>query len=213
MDVPFPPTSLHCNVTCGHNKTPETGSLNNRTLLLEMKAEIQEPAQLGSGRTHFLACRRLPSHVMWREKELPSVFYKGHQSYHGGPTLRTSFKPSHLPNQPPTGFSSILLWHCFFNLLYYWFGYILFANLVIWTNLVLYQLQVTSSNCDLLNFMIFYYTEDKFILTFMLICYIFIFSQEIFFFFFFALHGMRLLVPQPGTEHELPAVEAWSFNH
>ena len=60
--------------------------------------------------------------------------------------------------------------------------------------------------------MIFYYTEDKFILTFMLICYIFIFSQEIFFF-FFALHGMRLLVPQPGTEHELPAVEAWSFNH
>ena len=94
MDVPFPPTSLHCNVTCGHNKTPETGSLNNRTLLLEMKAEIQEPAQLGSGRTHFLACRRLPSHVMWREKELPSVFYKGHQSCHGGPTLRIPSKPA-----------------------------------------------------------------------------------------------------------------------
>ena len=32
-------------------------------------------------------------------------------------------------------------------------------------------------------------------------------------FFFFALHSMRLLVPQPGTEPELPAVEAWNFNH
>ena len=34
-----------------------------------------------------------------------------------------------------------------------------------------------------------------------------------FFFFFIALHAMRLLVPQPGTEPKLPAVEAWNFNH
>ena len=184
-------TSPECfSQFCCHNKTPETGYLNNRTLLLEMKAEIQEPAQLGSGRTHFLACRRLPSHVMWREKELPSVFYKGHQSYHGGPTLRTSFKPSHLPNQPPTGFSSILLWHWFFNLLYYWFGHILFANLLIWTNLVLYQLQVTSFICDL-TLQYFIVQKINLFWIFMFICCTFIFIQEIFFlFFFFSLHCM-----------------------
>lgn len=175
-------TSPECfSQLCCHNKTPETGYLHNRTLLLETKAEIQESAQLGSGRTHSLVCSCLPSRATWREKELPRVFYKGHQSYHGGPTLMTSFKPSHFPNHPPTGFSSILLWHCFFNLQYYWFGHILFANLLIWTNLVLYKLQVTSCICDL-TLQYFIVQKINGLLIFMLICCIFTFIQEIFFF-------------------------------
>ena len=164
-------TSPECfSQLCCHNKTPETGYLHNRTLLLETKAEIQESAQLGSGRTHFPVCSRLPSHVTWREKELPSVFYKGHQSYHGGPTLMTSFT-----------FQTILLLtfqasscDTFFNLQYYWFGYILFANLLIWTNLVLYKLQVTSCICDL-TLQYFIVQKINLLLIFMLIRCIFIF--------------------------------------
>lgn len=124
----------------------------------------------------------------------------------------TLFKPSYFPNQPPTGFTSILLWHCFFNLHYYWFGHILYANLLTWTNLVLCQLQVTSSICDL-TIQYFIVQKINLFLIFMLTCCIFIFIQEIFFFFLIALHGIRLLVPQPGTEPKLPAVEAWNFNH
>ena len=126
--------------------------------------------------------------------------------------------PSGPHSSPVTSQTSLLLAFqasscdtVFFNLLYYWFGYILFTNLAIWTNLVLYKLQVTSSNCDLLNFMIFYCTEDKFIFNFYVDMLYFHFYSRIFF--LIALHGMRLLVPQPGTEPELPAVEAWSFNH
>lgn len=141
-----------------------------------MKAEIQEPAQLGLCGDP-LPGLQVASFMSRGEEELPSVFYKG-------PHPHDLIQDSHLPNQPPTGFTSILCDTVFLICIITGFGHILFANLLTRTNLVLCQLQVTSSICDL-TIQYFIVQKINLFLIFMLTCCIFIFIQEIFLFFFF----------------------------
>ena len=136
-----------------------------------LRSRNQHSWALG-GPTSRSAAAYLP---MSREerRSYPVSFIKGTNPIMGAPPL--------WPHSSPVTFQTILLLtfqasscDTFFNLQYYWFGYILFANLLIWTNLVLYKLQVTSCICDL-TLQYFIVQKINLLLIFMLIRCIFIF--------------------------------------